>query len=160
MAEKKVLLDTNFLMLPGTSHLNIFSEIDRVMSDNYVMIVLEPVLDELERIASSENGDVKEEDRRAAKLGRVLVEQKSEENPSFLKKIFSSNTDKRKVLKIVGGSSTKTEGSGDADSAILEFSDENTIVATQDKELKKKLKKKNKNIRFIEARQRNHLVLR
>lgn len=51
----------------------------------------------------------------------------------------------------------RTEGGKKVDELILDFVDENCIVATQDQELKRKLKKKN--ISVITIRQKSYLVL-
>lgn len=51
----------------------------------------------------------------------------------------------------------KTEGNKKVDELILDLVDENYIVATQDQELKRKLKKKGVSVIII--RQKSHLVL-
>jgi rRNA-processing protein FCF1 len=66
---KKILLDTNFLMVPFQLGINIFSEFDRVMQKPYQLITLKAVKDELEKIAKTGKGS----DKSAAALGIQLA---------------------------------------------------------------------------------------
>ena len=109
----KVILDTNFLMIPGQHKVDIFGEIERVLDVPFELCVVEESLHELERIVMS--GTQKE--KFAAKLGLVLAIQKS------LKRLACSK-----------GVS--------ADDEIVKASDKDTFVATQDAALKKRVQKK------------------
>ncbi len=69
MSELQVILDTNFLMLPGIFGLDIFSELDRVLEQRYKLVVPSPVAEELKKIAAA--GDPK--DRSAARLAMEML---------------------------------------------------------------------------------------
>ncbi|GBE56695.1 MAG TPA: nucleotide-binding protein [Euryarchaeota archaeon] len=64
----KVLLDTNFLMIPSQFNVDIFSELDRLLHVSYELFVLKGVRSELETL--SVKGDLKT--RRAARIGLAL----------------------------------------------------------------------------------------
>ncbi len=64
----KVILDANFLMIPGQFKVDIFSELDRVLHVAYELFVLKGVRTELETL--SVKGDLKT--RRAARIGLAL----------------------------------------------------------------------------------------
>ena len=68
---KKVILDTNFLLLPFQFKLDIFSEIERVLEMPKEILVPSLVLEELKRLSARGN--------RAAKLGLAILEQKIKE---------------------------------------------------------------------------------
>jgi len=124
----QVILDTNFLLIPAQFSVDIFSEIDRIMNQKYELCVLEKSLDELKRVAeTAESG----KDKRAAMLGIAFVAAK-----------------KIKPLKA---------GDKYVDEAILELVERGKhIVATQDMELKRKLKEKG--ISVITMRKQDHLM--
>ncbi len=65
----QVIADTSFLMIPGMFGVDIIGEMDRLLGCPYELLILSPVLVELERI--SEKGKPKE--RTAAKLGLRLA---------------------------------------------------------------------------------------
>ena len=69
MSELQVILDTNFLMLPGIFGLDIFSELDRVLEQRYKLVVPSPVAEELKKIAAA--GSPK--DRSAARLALGML---------------------------------------------------------------------------------------
>ncbi len=73
---RKVIIDTNGMMVPGQFGLDIFSELERLGFDSY--IVLLPSVKELEKIYAEGKG----RDRKAAKialslLGRCTVVEKN-----------------------------------------------------------------------------------
>ncbi len=68
---KKVILDTNFLLLPFQFKLDIFSELERALEAPKDILVPSIVLEELKRLAARRN--------RAAKLGLMILEQKIRE---------------------------------------------------------------------------------
>jgi hypothetical protein len=128
----KVILDTNFLLIPGEKGVDIFSEIQRILSEPYELCVLDKSLKELESLVEK---SAKKKSGFNAKLGIVLLKQKN--------------------LKILTSFSEEY-----ADKAIVEYAEknpENVIVATQDKGLKDKLKRIP--IRVIQLRQEKYLVL-
>jgi rRNA-processing protein FCF1 len=124
---RKIFLDTNFLMIPGRLGVDIFGELARLADFPFEPCVLEGTLRELRGIASSGG---KGADRRAAKLGLELVEARG--------------------VTVVRGSS------GVVDDAILaEAEASRAIVATQDAELKRRVRAKG--LPLVVLRQRNHL---
>ena len=128
----KIIIDTNFLMIPGEFGVDIFSEIERILSEPFELCVIDKTVEELEKIIEK-NGQKKEGFN--AKLGLILIKQKN--------------------LKTLSSSSE-----GYADIAIInlaKLSPEKTIVATQDKELRGKLAEIP--VRTIQLRQQKHLIL-
>lgn len=123
---KKIILDTNFLTIPYQFGLDIFEEIKKIISDNFELVTLDGVINELENLAKN-----KGKDSRAAKIGLELIE--------------------KNQVKII-----KTELEN-VDDSIVEISDEDTIVATNDKELKQRLK--DKGVKVIYLRSKNSLEL-
>jgi len=108
---KKILLDTNFLMLTAQFKVDIFSEIERICNFNYKIYVLDKTMEELGNIIEKQKGKNKE----AAKISLQLISIK-------------------RVNVVKTGSSQYT------DDIILDIASENVyIVATQDKDLKREL---------------------
>ncbi|HLC59945.1 MAG TPA: DUF188 domain-containing protein [Candidatus Nanoarchaeia archaeon] len=109
---KKIILDTNFLMIPWQFRVDIFSEFDRICNFNYKLYIFEEAINELKNIASSSRG----KDKKAAEFALKLIK---------LKNINLIKTEKK-----------------DVDSLILENAKEDDFVATQDMQLKRELVKK------------------
>jgi rRNA-processing protein FCF1 len=124
----QVILDTNFLLIPAQFSVDIFSEIDRVVEQKYELCVLDKSLEELDRVAKgAESG----RDKRAAMLGIAFVAAKK---PRLL-----------------------PAGEKYVDEAILCMAEKGKhIVATQDMELKRKLKEKG--VSVITMRKQDHLM--
>jgi rRNA-processing protein FCF1 len=125
--KKKVILDTNFLLIPGQFTVDIFTETGRIMQEHYVLCVVDKSLKELNHIVIAG----KQKDRLAAKLALVLVIQKN------LKTLHSFGSKKS------------------VDDIIVSKADKDTIVATQDKALRERLKEKD--IKIIGLRQKKYL---
>ena len=64
----KVLLDTNFLLLPHQHKVDVFDEVERIVPESYDLVTLTPVLRELAHLASQGG-----EDAVAAKIGLELL---------------------------------------------------------------------------------------
>ncbi len=113
LMEKKVVLDTNFLLIPGQLGIDIFSGIEEVMKYPYKLYIFDRTIEELEKIKSEQTG----KHRDAAKLALELV--------------------KSKHLNIIRSTSNQI-----VDDLIFELAltDRDVIVATQDKGLKKRVK--------------------
>ncbi|MEE9525390.1 MAG: PIN domain-containing protein [Candidatus Woesearchaeota archaeon] len=109
---RKIILDTNFLLIPSQFNVDIFAEIDRIMLDKYQIFTLDKVIDELKVLTKDKKQ--KQRDKLAAKLGLMLVKAK-----------------KVKILK------TKA---GNADDILAEI--KGYIIATQDMALKRRIKGK------------------
>ena len=129
---KKIILDTNFLLIPEQFKVDIFSEIERISNFKYKLLVFDRIINELENIEQSQ----RRKHSRAAKLALDLIKSKKY-------KIFIKRTDSTKSV----------------DNLILDFAVEegNCIVATQDFLLKQRLKK-NK-VQIITLTQKNYLKL-
>lgn len=65
-----IILDTNFLMIPFTLKVDIFSELKRVCNFPFRLYVVDKTLDELRKI--QEQGRMK--DRKAAKMASEMAE--------------------------------------------------------------------------------------
>jgi len=70
---KKVILDTNFLLIPGQFKVDIFSEIKRIIDDTYELCIIDGTLTELNDITDKAK---KGSDKRAAKLALSLIDSK------------------------------------------------------------------------------------
>ena len=125
---KKILLDTNFLLIPSQFNIDIFSEINRIMLEKYQLFILDKTIDELKSLIKDKSQ--KQKDKRAARLGLQLA--------------------KAKNLKII-----KTREKLPVDDLIVKSKD--YIVATQDIELKRRLKAKK--VKIITLRAKKKLIL-
>lgn len=119
----RVILDANFLMIPGQFGVDIFSEMDRVLERGYEIVVPEPVVRELEGISEGGGGDAK-----AASVALQLIEEKGLE---------------------------RVHAEGNADEAILEMAGGDTVVGTQDRELKKRLRERG--VTMLVLKNKNYL---
>ncbi|MCK5283022.1 MAG: hypothetical protein KAK00_06440 [Nanoarchaeota archaeon] len=127
---EKIILDTNFLMIPFTLKVDIFLEIDRVIIDEYRLYIIDKTIDELDNIIEKQSGKQKQ----AAKFALELIR-------------------KKKISKI------KTEtNNNDVDHEIISLLEkQDYIIATQDKLLKAKIRELNKKI--IVLRQKRYLAV-
>ena len=126
---KKIIIDTNFLLIPGEFKIDIFSEIHKIAHFQYKMFIIDKTIDELSKIINDKKSNSK--DKLDAKIGLKLAE--------------SSKVDK-----------IKSETSN-VDDAIVENSDKDTIVATSDKELKRRLREKG--VKIINLRKKQYLKM-
>jgi hypothetical protein len=120
---KKIILDTNFLMIPYQFNVDIFKEIERVIEEGYELITLDSVVKELKRMKKSRGKDAI-----AAKVALELI--------------------KKKNVKVIKTKEKKV------DNTIIKLADKNTIVATNDKVLREKLKNKNVKVLYLRSRKR------
>ncbi|MFH1073146.1 MAG: hypothetical protein V1743_07000 [Nanoarchaeota archaeon] len=125
----KVILDTNFLLIPGMFKIDIFTEINSMVNVPHEIWIVAQTSAELEKIIT---GKGKKDEILAAKLALVFIKQQS--------------------LKIARSSKRES-----ADDAILDLARKDDFVATQDKELKKKLN--SKGVKIIVLRQKTHLSI-
>ena len=108
---KRIILDTNFLLIPLQSKVDIFAELQRICPFPYEVCILKQTYDELESISKNARG----RDKEAAQLGLKLL--------------------KAKDIKIIPGKPALV------DDILAELSqDPDVIVATQDRALKHRLK--------------------
>jgi uncharacterized protein len=124
----RIILDTNFLMIPMEFKVDIFSEIKRLMTEPYELCFFEATEGELIKLSKgTSKGAI------AAKATLKLIKQKN------LKSLTNSNEEKY------------------VDSLILEGSTAKDIVCTQDQALKRLLKAKHKGIRLIALKSKKYL---
>ena len=69
---KHIILDTNFLMLPGQMKVDIFSELERICPFRYTLFVLDKTLEEIATIQKKGSG----KDKRNANLALQLLKHK------------------------------------------------------------------------------------
>jgi len=119
-------------MIPAQFKVDIFEEIKRLCNFQYELFVLEESLKELEKIMSEQKG----KDKEASKLTRSIINQKI----------------KQKSLNITSFSKDIT-----VDDILVELVNSDTIVATQDKELKKRIQ--DKGGKLIVLRNKTHLEI-
>lgn len=123
MAPREVLLDTNALLLPHQSRIDIFAELERLGFGK--PLVPKAVLRELGSIAATGSP----RDRTAARIGMELATTRSEILPDEI------GEDLRRSRKVLPG-----EGTVD-DLLVRLGAERGAAVLTNDKELKKRLKK-------------------
>lgn len=109
---KKVIIDTNFLMIPYKFRVDIFSEINRICNFNYGLFIMEKTVEELKDIIKSQP----QKDKKAAQFALKII-----------------------GLKNIGAIASKEN---DVDSAILQIAGKDIVVATQDGFLKRQLAEK------------------
>ncbi len=123
----EIFLDTNFLMIPAQAGVDIYTEIDRICKFKYDLFVLRHSLDELDKLQKTGKG----RDKAAAKLASHLV--------------------KAKNINVL------STACNHVDDALIKIAKHDGIVATQDKNLKKRLKKEG--IKIITLRQKKHVTI-
>ena len=127
---KKVILDTNFLLIPFTHKVDIFTCLKDIMTDKYNIYIIDKTIKELVNIQETQKG----KNSSAAKFALMLVKKK---RPKLIK---------------TGNNDTIVD-----DEIINLAKKDEIIVATQDKALKDKLKLLNTQI--IVLRQKTHLKI-
>ena len=124
---KKIIIDTNFLMIPYKFRVDIFSEFDRVCNFNYKLFIFEQSIYEVKGIIKKQTG----KDKKAAQFALKLIK---------LKNIGIIKSEQKDVDSLISNNLTK-----------------DTVVATQDINLKKELLRKGASV--IILRQRKYLNL-
>lgn len=124
---KKIIIDTNFFLVPYQFKVDIFLEINRLMMESYKLCIIDKTIAELKKIIETQKG----KHRRAAMLGLMILSQKN---------IAKIKAKKPKVDDSILAEASKSKG---------------CIVATQDAELKRKLKKKG--VQIIVLKSKSHL---
>ena len=135
---QKILLDTNFLLIPAAFNVDIFSEFNRLFPKN-TLFILDKSIGELKNIEFNQQGKHKQQ----AKIGLQMVK-KYDISTIKTEKHINAYKSTSKILSV--------------DNLIVDFAiTGNYLVATQDKEIKAKLKKHNK--KNITLRQKKYLIL-
>lgn len=129
---KRIIIDTNFLMLPFKFRLDIFSEFSRICDFSYSLCIYEKSIDELKKIINEQHG----KNKKAAQFALKLIKLK---NIGILKP------------------EQKDAGSLSVDELMLNGISHDAIIATQDLQLRKKLLKRGAAV--IISRQRKYLQL-
>ncbi|MBU1199241.1 MAG: hypothetical protein KKF46_04390 [Nanoarchaeota archaeon] len=127
--KKIVIIDTNFLLIPGQFKVDIFTQINDLVMEPHEMCIVDRTIGELNKLTVVG----KEKDRFAAKLALVLTIQKN-----------------LKTLRSFGSNKS-------VDDIIVKKSDCNTFIATQDKALRQRVREKGAKI--IGLRQKKYLVI-
>ena len=125
---KKVILDTNFLMIPLQFRVDIFSEVNRICHFNYKLLIYGQAVDELKNVMQKQSG----KNKKAAQFALKLIK---------LKNIEIIESEQR-----------------DVDSLILENLDKDTIVATQDIMLKKEVLEKGSYVVILRKKKHLQLI--
>lgn len=125
---KKIIIDTNFLLVPLQFKVDIFSEIDRICNFNYELSIFDKSIGELKKIIEKQSG----KDKKAAQFALKLIK-----------------------LKNIGVIKSKNK---DVDSLILENLDKDTIIATQDTKLKKDLLEKGASVIILRQKKYLQLI--
>jgi uncharacterized protein len=124
----RVVLDTNFVMIPAQFKVDVFTEIKRLVNEPYELCIYQGSIDELSDLS---NGNGKKASN--AKTAIKLIKQKN------LKTLPNSINEKY------------------ADSLILEGVTSKDMVCTQDQALKRLLKNRYKGIRLITLKSKKYL---
>ena len=114
---KRIILDTNFTMIPAQFKLDIYSEIERICDFKYKIYVLDKTIYELKKIIKEQKGKHK----RSASLALQLL--------------------KAKKISII-----KTKSEKLVDDILVDIAKKSDYIATQDLALKIRIKKKKANI--------------
>lgn len=123
----KLIIDTNFLLIPGNFGVDIFAEFQKITDTKYTLAIFNNTINELKKIMETAKG----KDKRSAKLALTLL---NKNQPQFIQSTYDVDTD------------------------IIHYATKHKCyVATQDAELKRKLKQ-TKAI-LISLRQKSHLIL-
>ena len=129
---RRIILDTNFLLIPLQFKVDIFSEFERICKFHYKLCILSESIRELEGIKENQKGKSK------------------------LSAVFALKLVKLKNIHVI-----ETE-KGYVDSLILDNAKKEDIVATQDAELRRSLAIKGVSVihlrsrQFLEIVERNH----
>ena len=119
----RVVLDTNFALIPFQFGVDVKAELDRILDFNYMLCTLDGVLKELE-VLSKEKG----QSGCAARASLEMV----------------------KDLPAIAAN-------GDVDDALLRLAADDTIICTNDKILKEKIKRKGAPVIYL--RQKKYLMI-
>ena len=124
----RVVLDTNFVLIPIQFKVDIFTEIKRLINEPYELCIYQGSIDELSELSKGNSKSAL-----IAKTALKLIKQKN------LKSLPNSINEKY------------------ADNIILEGVTNKDIVCTQDQALKRLLRSKHKGIRLIALKSKKYL---
>lgn len=69
---KKVILDTNFLLIPSQFNVDVFTEIERIVPEQHELCIMSTTIDELNKVIEKTKG----KDKASAKMALKLIEHK------------------------------------------------------------------------------------
>jgi len=124
----RVVLDTNFVLIPIQFKVDVFTEIKRLINEPYELCIYQGSIDELSDLAKGNSKSAL-----IAKTALKLIKQKN------LKSLPNSINEKY------------------ADNLILEGVTSEDIVCTQDQALKRLLRSRHKGIRLIALKSKKYL---
>ena len=70
---KQIILDTNFMMVPGQFKVDIFAEIQRICDFSYELVVIKETVEELENIIVKQKGQNKAAAMLALQRGATII---------------------------------------------------------------------------------------
>ncbi len=108
---KKIILDTNFLLIPAQCNVDIFAEIDRLFPEQYQLYVLDKSFWELDKVAT----EGRQKEKLQVKLTKALLK-----------------TQNIKILAL--------DHEGSVDDLLVDLSQTGYIIATQDQALKRRIR--------------------
>jgi len=127
---RRILIDTNFLMIPYKFKIDIFSEFGRICNFNFRLHIFKQTMEELSNIIEKQSGS----DKKAAKFALKLIQMKD--------------------IGIINSAA------GSADEAMLKHSHKLDVIATQDRILKKKLLAKGMSVIILRQKKYLQLIER
>jgi len=83
----KILLDTNFVMIPAQFNVDIYAEIERIMTEPYELYVLDKTVSELSNLVKHAKG----RNKASARLAKAILDHKK---PKTLKTTSKDYVDK------------------------------------------------------------------
>lgn len=122
---KIIVLDTNFLMIPYKYHIDIFSEIERLVPETHRIATLSSVVKELEGICNKSKGL----DRIASRIALQLI--------------------KKEGIEVI-----EYDGGVDASIINFALNKKDIITCTNDRELRRKLRENKIPIIFMRDKSR------
>lgn len=128
---KTIILDTNFLLIPGQFGLDIFDRFSQDLDFPYTLAVLDLTVQELEKLLKG--SETNQKGKLAVKIAQELI--------------------KKQNIVII-----KTSQEKNADDALLNSSKKGYVIATQDKDLLHRIKKAGG--KSIQMRQKKYLVVK
>ena len=161
--KKTIILDTNFLLEPAKFGVDIFEEINKIALFDYELAIVEGTIEELDKIAIKQGGKTKKEVKLAKDIIKSRLTELNRSNVSLKQKLtkqknFRTFAQKAKALKTIKTANTKEHNY--LDDKIIEIAAKNPdkyMVATQDRQLKKRLKQKG--VKVITIRQKKYAII-
>jgi len=147
----KIILDTNFLLIPGNFKVDIFSEIEKIVNFKYELIILDKSLEELNNIILKPKKAVKGADKGAVKVAFSLIE--NLRNNGKLNILPSKGHVDDDIVGLASREKSIEGGKGTYNNAYKP----EIMVATQDQGLKRRLREMG--IRRIVLKKKKYLAI-